>query len=176
MNIHNLARSLKHRYFIRYSTMKLSKTSRISKNANVECRFGGEIVIGDYTEILDYAVLWTYKGSIVVGNNCSINPFSVIYGHGGVTIGNDVLIAAHAVIIPSNHNITSLDKPIRLQGNTSTGIIIEDDVWIGAGAKILDGVVLGKGAVVAAGAVVTKSVEPYSVVGGVPAKKIKSRM
>ncbi|MCB9079909.1 MAG: acyltransferase [Anaerolineaceae bacterium] len=121
-------------------------------------------------------MLLTYKGEIEIGDNCSINPFCVIYGHGGVKIGNDVLIATHTVIIPSNHNFSSLDRPIRLQGNTSKGIIIEDDVWIGAGCKILDGVIIGKSSIVAAGSVVNKSIEPYSIVGGVPAKLIRKRL
>ncbi|MBW4481634.1 MAG: acyltransferase [Tildeniella torsiva UHER 1998/13D] len=110
-----------------------------------------------------------------IGNNCSINPFSIIYGHGGVNIGNDVLIAAHVVIIPSNHNFDSLQHPIRTQGNTSLGISIEDNVWIGTGAKILDGVTIHEGGIVGAGAVVTSNVEAYSIVGGVPARTIKLR-
>lgn len=147
----------------------------IKETAVVECRHGGSISVGSGTEILDHAMLLTYGGAIDIGKNCSINPFTIIYGHGGTKIGNDVLIAAHTVIIPSNHNFLSLDIPIRLQGNTSKGIIIEDNVWIGAGCKILDGVTIGRGSVIAAGAVVNKNVEPFSVVGGVPAKLIKKR-
>lgn len=157
-------------------SIHVDKKAWISKTAVVECRFGGSITIGKNSEILDYVMLLTYKGEIEIGDNCSINPFCVIYGHGGVKIGNDVLIATHTVIIPSNHNFSSLDRPIRLQGNTSKGIIIEDDVWIGAGCKILDGVIIGKSSIVAAGSVVNKSIEPYSIVGGVPAKLIRKRL
>jgi acetyltransferase-like isoleucine patch superfamily enzyme len=63
-----------------------------------------------------------------------------------------------------------------LQGNTAFGVVIEDDVWIGTGARILDGVTIGRGSVIGAGAVVTKGVAPYSVMGGVPAKLIRSRL
>ncbi|MEA5503465.1 acyltransferase [Halotia wernerae UHCC 0503] len=157
------------------SSIHIHEKSRISPTANIECRFGGSITIGNSTEILDYVMLLTYNGNIEIGENCSINPFTIIYGHGGVKIGNDVLIAAHTIIIPSNHNFSSLDKPIRIQGNTSLGIVIEDNVWIGAGCKILDGVTIGQGSVIAAGAVVNKSIESYSVVAGVPAKLIKKR-
>jgi len=157
-------------------TVSLDPTARISRTSIIECRFGGNIYIGKNTELLDYVMLLTYKGVIEIGGNCSINPFTIIYGHGGTKIGNNVLIAAHTVIIPSNHNFDSLENPIYLQGNTSLGITIEDDVWIGAGCKILDGVTIGQGAVVAAGAVVNRNVEPYSVVGGVPAKLIKKRI
>ena len=65
-------------------------------------------------------------------------------------------------------------RPFVHQGITAEGIVIEDDVWLGAGAVITDGVRVGRGAVVAAGAVVTKDVSPHTVVGGVPAKLIKT--
>lgn len=157
------------------SNIHLASQVSIRETAVIECRHGGSISVGSGTEILDHAMLLTYGGSIDIGQNCSINPFTIIYGHGRTKIGNNVLIAAHTVIIPSNHNFSSLDIPIRLQGNTSQGITIEDDVWIGAGCKVLDGVTIGRGSVIAAGAVVNKNVEPFSVVGGVPAKLIKKR-
>jgi glycosyltransferase involved in cell wall biosynthesis/acetyltransferase-like isoleucine patch superfamily enzyme/predicted O-methyltransferase YrrM len=155
------------------NNIHLGSQVSIRETAVLECRYGGKISVGRGTEILDNAMLLTYGGTIDIGENCSINPFTIIYGHGGTKIGNDVLIAAHTVIIPSNHNFLSLDIPIRLQGNSGQGITIEDDVWIGTGCKILDGVTIGRGSVVAAGAVVNKNVEPFSVVGGVPAKLIK---
>jgi acetyltransferase-like isoleucine patch superfamily enzyme len=74
-----------------------------------------------------------------------------------------------------NHVYTDPDTPIRLQGVTRRGIVVEDDCWIGAGSMILDGVRISRGCVVAAGAVVTRDVPPYSVVAGVPARVIKSR-
>ena len=80
------------------------------------------------------------------------------------------------MIIPNNHNFISRDKTIIEQGATAKGIVIEDDVWIGHGCTILDGIVLAKGTVVAAGSVVNKSTEPYSVVAGVPARIIKYRI
>jgi acetyltransferase-like isoleucine patch superfamily enzyme len=99
-----------------------------------------------------------------------------LYGHGkGLVIGNNVLIAGHCLIIPANHIFTRKDIPINKQGTESKGIIIEDDVWIAAGCQILDGVTIGKGAIIAAGSVVNKSVDAYSIVGGVPAVFIKSR-
>lgn len=135
----------------------------------------GYIQIGKNCHIFSHAMLLTYKGFIRIGDNCTVNPFTILYGHGGLTIGNGVRIAAHCVIIPSNHNFHDPDTPIYLQGHNKKGIVIEDDVWIGANCTILDGVVIGKGSVVAAGSVVNKSVEPYSVVGGVPARVLKQR-
>ncbi|RWU08706.1 acyltransferase [Pedobacter chitinilyticus] len=119
----------------------------------------------------------TYGGKITIGNNCSINPYTIIYGHGnGVEIGSNVLIAGHCMIIPSNHNFRDNKVPINQQGSTSRGIKIENDVWLGTGVKVLDGVTIAKGCIIAAGAVVTKSTEAYGIYMGVPAKKTKSRL
>lgn len=138
---------------------------------------GGIVSIGSGNEILHGCLLMTYGGSITIGNNCSINPYTILYGHGkGLVIGNNVLIAGHCLIIPSNHVFSRIDIPINRQGENSRGIIIEDDVWIGAGCQILDGVTIARGTIVAAGSVVNKSTDPYSIVAGVPARKIKSRM
>ena len=131
--------------------------------------------IGNNTDIHDYCMILPYGGSIEIGDYCSINPQTILYGHGGLKIGNNVLIAAQTLVIPANHVFTSKNEPIRLQGVTTQGIVIEDDVWIGAGCKILDGVTIGKGSVIGAGSVVTKDVEPFSVVVGIPGKVIKQR-
>ncbi|HSM71554.1 MAG TPA: DapH/DapD/GlmU-related protein, partial [Anaerolineales bacterium] len=91
-----------------------------------------------------------------------------------VEIGDRVYTSPFTQIIAVNHVFDDPHKPFVEQGITAEGIVIEDDVWLGAGAVITDGVRVGKGAVVAAGAVVTKDVEPHTVVGGVPAKVIKT--
>lgn len=151
------------------------KSVVVARTAIVECRGGGNIFIGDETEILDGVMLLTYGGDIRIGARCSVNAYTVIYGHGNTTIGDDVLIAGHCMIIPNQHVFTSRETPIRIQGNTSLGITIENDVWIGHGCSILDGVHIGKGAVIGAGSVVTKDVASYEVVGGVPAELIRNR-
>lgn len=137
---------------------------------------GGKIVIGARTFIDRGVVVRPLGGYIQIGSDCSVNAYSVLYGGGGLKIGDDVRIAAHTVIVPSNHIFSDPDTPIRNQGLHQEGIVIEGDVWIGAGAQVLDGVVLGKGCVVGAGAVVTRSVKPHAVVAGVPATPISSRL
>lgn len=91
-----------------------------------------------------------------------------------IRIGSNVLMGAYVQVIDHNHGIAK-DLIIREQRALIEHVIIEDDVWIGAGVKILSGVTVGRGAVIGANAVVTSDVPPYAVVGGVPAKVIKYR-
>jgi acetyltransferase-like isoleucine patch superfamily enzyme len=148
---------------------------KIYPNVVMTTEYGGKITIGKNCELLYGVLLMTYGGDITIGEGCSINPYTVLYGHGNLTIGNNVLIAGHCLIIPSNHNFSDITKPINQQGETRKGIVIEDNVWIGSGCRILDGVRIGEGAIIAAGAVVNKDVLPNTIVGGVPAKLIKTR-
>jgi acetyltransferase-like isoleucine patch superfamily enzyme len=158
-----------------FPEIRFGKKVKISKTAKIKIKFGGSIFIDDNTELLDGVLVYTYGGKITIGKNCSINPYTIIYGHGNTTIGNNVLIAGHCMIIPNNHNFNEPDALINQQGNTKIGIVIEDDVWIAHSCSILDGITIGKGAVIAAGSVVNKNVEPYTIVGGIPAKIIKRR-
>lgn len=156
------------------SRIKFGKNTTIHRN----CVFNadGELLEIGENCIFDvgvYVRLW--GGKIKIGDNVFIGPYSVVYGHGGLTIGNNALIASHVTIIPANHNFSDKQIPINKQGETTKGVIIEDDVWVSTGVTILDGVNVGKGSVIAAGSVVTTSVPPYSVVGGVPGKIIKTR-
>ncbi len=137
------------------------------------------IEIGEDTIVMQGAILHVYNfrglpdAGIKVGKNSLIGEYCVIRGQGGVTIGDRVYTSPFTQIIAVNHVFDDRTRPFTEQGITAQGIVIEDDVWLGAGAIITDGVRVGQGAVVAAGAVVTKDVAPYTVVGGVPAKVIK---
>lgn len=153
--------------------IKLGKNVKIWRGVSIEILYGGTIEIGDNTEIMDGCKIWTYGGHIKIGEGCSINPNTIIYGQSKTIIGNNVLIAGQTMIIPSNHRFQDKSKLIKEQGVDERGIVIEDNVWIANGCTILDGVVIKSGSVVAAGAVVNKTVDNFQVVGGVPAKKIK---
>jgi acetyltransferase-like isoleucine patch superfamily enzyme len=138
------------------------------------------IEIGPRSIVMYGAVLHVYnfrdmpQSGIKIGSDSLIGEYSVIRGQGGVQIGDRVYTSPFTQIIAVNHVFDDPNRPFVDQGITAEGIIIEDDVWLGAGAIITDGVRVGKGAVVAAGAVVTKDVPPHTVVGGVPAKPIKT--
>lgn len=141
----------------------------------LDLRHGGEIYIGNDTILMEGVIIKPFGGRISIGKNCSVNPYCVLYGHGGLEIGDFVRIASHSTIIPANHKFESLDLPIYKQGLSQQGIVIEEDVWLGSGVRILDGVRICKGSIIAAGAVVNSSVEPYSINGGVPSRLIKKR-
>ena len=137
------------------------------------------IEIGERTIVMHGAVLHVYNfrglpnAGIKIGKDSLIGEYSIIRGQGGVTIGDRVYTSPFTQIIAVNHVFDDPTRPFVEQGITALGIVIEDDVWLGAGAVITDGVRVGKGSVVAAGAVVTKDVPPHAVVAGVPAKVLK---
>lgn len=155
--------------------IRIDPSSFVSAKSTVRVQGGGSVTIGRNCEIHDYAMILTYGGDIRLGDHCSVNPFSIIYGHGGVSIGDGVRIAAHSIIVPGNHNTTVDGEPLYLAGTSMEGIEIADHVWLGAGARILDGVKIGRNAVVGAGSVVTRAVPDNCTVGGVPARPIQQR-
>jgi acetyltransferase-like isoleucine patch superfamily enzyme len=149
----------------------------IARNTHIGngVRILGQVSIGENTKIRPHVLLDGRHGSISIGSNSSINDNCVIYGMGGLVIGNDVRIAAHTVIVSGNHNFDDPDTPIRLQGVTFAPISVGDDTWIAANVTILAGVEIGNGCVVGAGAVVTKSLPAYSIAVGNPARIIRKR-
>jgi acetyltransferase-like isoleucine patch superfamily enzyme len=158
-----------------FQGITIGSNTIVHPKASLQNHHGKGIWIGRHSEVLQYACLWTYGGSIELGDYTSINPFCVLYGHGGLRIGNRVKIACHTVFIPANHNISDPERPIMEQGLTCKGIVVEDDVWIGAGVRVLDGVRIAAGSVIGAGSVVTKSLEKCGVYVGVPAKFMRPR-
>jgi acetyltransferase-like isoleucine patch superfamily enzyme len=127
--------------------------------------------IGDNSAIEDFSTINNGVGEVQIGSNSLIGLGNVIIGP--VKIGNNVILAQHIVASGLNHNYTDINKPIHAQGVTVAPIIIEDDCWIGANTVVTAGVTIGRHSVVAAGAVVTKSIPPYSVAVGNPARVIK---
>ena len=137
------------------------------------------IVIGESSFVMHGAVLHVYNfrdlphAFIHIGRDSLIGELNVLRGQGGITIGDRVYTAPLVQMLAVNHVYADPTRPMIEQGITAEGIVVEDDVWIGAGAIITDGVTVGQGAVVAAGAIVTQDVAPHTVVGGVPAQLLK---
>lgn len=149
----------------------IGRNSLVRANTESACA----LCIGDRTSIKENVLINTNKGTVEIGQECWVGPYTLIYGNGDVTIGDHVMIASHCAINTVSHHTTRFDIPMSQQGIYTAPVVIEDDVWIGIGAVILQGIRVGKGSVIGAGAVVTRDIEPGTVVAGVPARKIKQR-
>jgi acetyltransferase-like isoleucine patch superfamily enzyme len=147
----------------------------IGGKANV----GKGILIGRDCTFHDFCQLVTdhydEQCGIEIGSNCHFNFGCYLSGTGGLKIGDNCLFAPGVKVITGGHNFEDLTKPIIEQGINRGPVIIEENVWVGTGAIILQNVQIGAGSVIAAGAVVTKSVRPDSIVAGVPAVLVRVR-
>jgi virginiamycin A acetyltransferase len=110
-------------------------------------------------------------GDVLIGAGSVINSGCVFYTGNGIRMGRDVLVAANCTFAPTNHAFGDPDRPIRSQGFQPSrgGIVIEDDVWIGANSVLVDGVVIGRGSVIGAGSVVRGVLPPFCIAFGTPA-------
>lgn len=157
-------------------SLRLGRGVRIGRST-ILCRGPGDwaVELGDRVCLHDGVIVDALDGFVSIGADTTLNPYCVLYGTGGLSIGAQCGIATHTVMVAANHGIADPDIPMMRQPVSAEGINIADDVWIGAGCRILDGVSLERGCVAAAGAVVTKSFPAGSVIGGVPARLIKFR-
>lgn len=140
--------------------------------------FGPEnISVGDDFVAADFAVLAAEKGVLTIGSRVGIGKNTSLGASlgGDIRLGDDILIAHNCTLRASDHEFARTDVPICTQGHRGGVIQLSSDVWIGANAVVTSNVRIGSGVVVAAGAVVTRDVESFSIVGGVPAKMIGSR-
>lgn len=139
--------------------LKIGQDSVIGRGARLDC-------IRKWNDEL-------YDGQIIIGKGVVINPDSHIAAAGQVVIGNNVLIASSVYITDHDHCCQRGVPPKKLPLIVKN-VVIEDDVWVGEKVLILKGVRVGRGAIIGGGSVVTKDVDAYTVVAGVPAKKINS--
>jgi virginiamycin A acetyltransferase len=160
--------------------IEIDPTASISPLADIEDSVRGTLIkVGPKTVIDAFVKIKPAggMGDVVIGAECAINSGTVIYTGNGVSIGDAVAVAANCTFAPTNHAIADRARRIRDQGfqPSKGGIVVEDDVWIGANVVLLDGAVVRKGAVIAAGAVVRGEVEAYAIYAGAPARKIGER-
>ena len=162
------------------ANIRLGKSVYLDSQVYLHALPGG-IHIGAGTSLMHGTTFHVFNyrdlphAGIFVGKNCFFGEYTCIRGQGGVHIGDGVYTGTQVQIAAVNHVYTDPDKFIKDQGITAEGITIEDDVWLGSGVVVVDGVTIGKGCVIGAGAVVTKSLPPYSIAVGVPAKVVKDR-
>jgi len=135
----------------------------------------GKIKVGLNCELGFGIELNPWGGFIDIDHDVFLGPHVVIYGHGGVVIGDHSLISMHCCILSSDHTIPPAATLIRSQPDILKPTSIGRDVWLSAGVKVLGGVTIGDGCVVGAGAVVTKDLPAYSIAVGIPARVIGHR-
>jgi acetyltransferase-like isoleucine patch superfamily enzyme len=128
----------------------------------------GWVKIGSRSHLKRGSTLRTYGGFISIGNRVSIGENCILAGHGGITIGDMVVIAGQCYISAQEHLSSEADTPIRFQGESARGISIGQDCWIGGGVMIRDGVQIGDRVVIGAGSVVTHSLPSQTMCWGSP--------
>lgn len=159
------------RVFVYPFIIKRGKGSIIRRNARLDLNAVNKLIIGDRTIIENHVILNNGIGDIEIGNNTMITSRGMILGP--ALIGNNVVLGIGSQVLGLTHNYEDIEIPIKEQGVSGTKVIIEDDVWIGGNCVIIQGIKIGKHSLVAAGSVVTKDVEPYTIVAGNPARPIK---
>lgn len=128
------------------------------------------IVFGEGAWLEHGVVLHGYGGHIRAGREVFIGPHSVVYGHGGVEIGDACLIASHCRILSSNHTLAPFGTDIRTQPDVLLPTRLGRDAWLGAGVTVLGGVTIGDGCIVGAGSVVTRDLPAGAIAWGSPAE------
>lgn len=162
------------------SKIEIGKKVRIGQNVTIDglgkngIKIGENSKIGDFSRLICSGTLTKLGSHIHIGSNVGIGEFCRIGGSGGVSIGSNTIAGQYLSVHPENHNFLDKNLLIKDQGTTRLPIIIDDNCWIGAKVTILAGSVVGHSSVIAAGSVVNGKFPPYSVIGGVPAKIIKS--
>ena len=159
--------------------IQFGKNVTIENNTDIDGYASQIIILGDNAKIGAYSLATCtshfskYGIGLKIGNNSAFGRFTEFGAAGGIEIGDDVIAGSYISFHSENHNFSDNSKLIRLQGVSSKGIKIGNNVWIGAKATFLDGAVVGYNSVVAAGAVVNGVFPNNVIIGGVPAKILK---
>ncbi len=159
---------------------KISIGERVSIDDDVllDASGAGEkgISLGDGVIVSRSCVIQGKTGPVVIGNRADIGCNCIFSSVSGIEIGQSTLIAGHCYLGGGRYRSDRLDIPMMDQGMYSEGpVILGDDVWLGAGVIVLDGVRIGRGSIIGAGSVVTREIPEYSVAVGVPARIIGTR-
>ncbi|RZJ71970.1 acyltransferase [Flavobacterium sp.] len=162
------------------SKIKFGKSVTIESHVKIDgyakegVQLGNGVKIGSYSWVSCTSHFSKYGKGLKIGNNSAVGQFTEFGAAGGIEIGNDVIMGSYISFHSENHNFEDTSKPIREQGVTSKGIKLGNNIWVGAKVTFLDGCEVGDNSVVAAGAVVTGIYPANSVIGGIPAKVLKT--
>jgi acetyltransferase-like isoleucine patch superfamily enzyme len=156
--------------------MKLGDAVNISALGKEGIMVGNNFSLGAFSRMIVSTTFNDIGKCIKIGNNVGIGEFAYLGGAGGLEIGDDCIVGQYFSCHPENHNHKDLNDAIRFQGVSRKGIKINNNCWIGSKVTVLDGVEIGEGSIIAAGSVVNKSFPKNSIIGGVPAKLIKTRI
>lgn len=160
--------------FIFGRNVTIERNTRLDGYASDKITLGDNCKIGAYSHLTCTSHFSKYGKGLSMGNNSAIGDYTHFGASGGIEIGNDVIMGSYISFHSENHVFSDTSKLIREQGVTSKGIKIGNNVWVGAKATFLDGAEVGNNAVVAAGAVVNGVFPDNVVLGGVPAKILKT--
>lgn len=150
---------------------KRGKNVIIRSNTRMDVLPFNQFTIDDRSLIESFAVVNNGMGDVHIGKDTLIGLSNSLIGP--LRVGNDVLFAQNVILSGLNHGFQDITIPIRQQKCTTSEIVVEDNVWLGANVVVTAGVRIGKNSIVAAGSVVTKDVPPYTIAAGNPAKPIK---
>jgi acetyltransferase-like isoleucine patch superfamily enzyme len=152
----------------------LESLVRIDAYAKQKISFGSNVKIGSYTILSSTSHFSHFGIGLRMGDNSAVGEFSYFGAAGGIEIGDNVIMGQYISFHSENHNFSDKKASIREQGTSSQGIKLGNNIWVGAKVTFLDGTEIGDHSVVAAGAVVTGKFPPHSIIGGIPAKIIKT--
>jgi len=159
------------RLFINPFYHKRGANTIIRSSARMDVIPYNKFEIGKESIIEDFCTINNGVGDVFIGDESRIGLSNVIIGP--VKIGNSVILAQNIVVSGLNHTYEEINIPIRFQKVSTSPIVIEDEVWIGANSVITSGITIGKHSVIAAGAIVTKDIPAYSIAVGNPARIVK---
>jgi galactoside O-acetyltransferase len=163
--------------FVGHDSIRIGNRCYIARNVDIFA--GGNVDypvdLGNDVRIREGCYIDSHGGWIRLADKVFLGPQCMVYGHGGLSIGRNTMVAGQTAIVPANHKFSRTDIPLRDQGEMTKGIVIENDVWIGSCCTILDGVRIGHDAVIGAGSVVTRDIPPFAVAVGIPARVTKDR-
>lgn len=155
---------------------KLEKGTKIYERVKIFSTKQSPVFIGKNCILQTGSILAASdNGKITLSEHVYIGEYSILSSKGEICVGKDTIIAAQCFIVDFNHRFDNPDLLFYDSGFDCAKVSIGNNVWIGAGCRILKGVTIGEGSVIGAGSVVTRDIPPYSIVVGVPARVIKKR-